>query len=71
MVRLTVRVDPSPPLPLFYHFKMEKIGPKFSHLLTVRLGAVTPPPLYGQPDRKMTVFLRLPLLVGPPSPQSI
>ena len=36
MVRLTVRVDPSPPPPPFYNFKMEKIGPKFSHLLTVR-----------------------------------
>ena len=33
---------------------MEKVGPKFSHLLTVR--AEGPPPPYGQPDRKKTVF---------------
>ena len=50
-VRLTVRVYPPPPpygqgvvifqnkltyFDLFYHFIMGKIGPKFSHLLTVR-----------------------------------
>ena len=36
---------------------MGKIGPKFSHLLTVRAeGADPPSPLYGQPDRKKTVF---------------
>ena len=56
-VRLTVRVDPPPPLTvrvlwfflnkltyfdLFYHFIMEKIGPKFSHLLTVRAEKADP-----------------------------
>ena len=36
---------------------MGKIGPKFSHLLTVRAeGADPPSPPYGQPDRKKTVF---------------
>ena len=36
---------------------MGKIGPKFSHLLTVKAeGADPPPPPYGQPDRKKTVF---------------
>ena len=40
---------------------MGKIGPKFSHLLTVRAEGAAPPP-YGQPDRKKTVFfLRPPL----------
>ena len=34
---------------------MGKIGPKFSHLLTVRAEGADPPP-YGQPDRKKTVF---------------
>ena len=38
-----------------------KKGSKFSHLLTVRAkGAVAPPPPYGQPDREISVFLRLP-----------
>ena len=42
---------------LFYHFIMGRIGPKFSHLLTVRAGGADPlPPPYGQPDRKKTVF---------------
>ena len=37
---------------------MGKIGPKFSHLLTVRVEGADPPlPPYGQPDRKKTVFL--------------
>ena len=43
---------------------MGKIGPKFSHLLTVRAEGADPPspPPYGQPDRKNTVFFwRLPL----------
>ena len=36
---------------------MGKIGPKFSHLLTVRAEGADPPlPPYGQPDRKNTVF---------------
>ena len=36
---------------------MGKIGPKFSHLLTVRAeGANPPPPPYGQPDRKKFFF---------------
>ena len=36
---------------------MGKIGPKFSHLLTVRAEGPDPPlPPYGQPDRKKTVF---------------
>ena len=35
---------------------MGKIGPKFSHLLTVRAKGADPPPSYGQPDRKKTVF---------------
>ena len=37
---------------------MWKIGPKFSHLLTVRAEGADPPPPspYGQPDRKKTVF---------------
>ena len=35
---------------------MGKIGTKFSHLLTVKAGGADPPPLYGQPDRKKTVF---------------
>ena len=36
---------------------MGKIGPKFSHLLTVRAEGADPlPPPYGQPDRKKTVF---------------
>ena len=40
---------------------MGKIGPKFSHLLTVRAEGAAPPP-YGQPDRKKTgFFLRPPL----------
>ena len=30
---------------LFYHFIMGKIGPKFSHLLTVRAEGADPPPL--------------------------
>ena len=34
---------------------MEKIGPKFSHLLTVKAEGADPPH-YGQPDRKKTVF---------------
>ena len=34
---------------------MGKIGPKFSHLLTVRAEGADPPP-YGQPDCKKTVF---------------
>ena len=34
---------------------MGKIGPKFSHLLTVRAEGAAPPP-YGQPDRKKTGF---------------
>ena len=29
---------------LFYHFIMGKIGPKFSHLLTVRAEGADPPP---------------------------
>ena len=43
---------------LFYHFIMGKIGPKFSHLLTVRAEGADPPhpSPYGQPDRKKTVF---------------
>ena len=42
---------------LFYHFIMGKIGPKFSHLLTVRADeADSPLPPYGQPDRRKTVF---------------
>ena len=36
---------------------MGKIGPKFSHLLTVRAEGADPPPPYGQPDCKNTVFL--------------
>ena len=44
---------------------MEKIGPKFSHLLTVR--AEGPPPPYGQPDRKKTA-LTTPLR-GPRGPK--
>jgi len=38
---------------------MGKIGPKFSHLLTVRAEGADPLPLppYGQPGRKKTVFL--------------
>ena len=36
---------------------MGKNGPKFSHLLMVRAeGADLPPPPYGQPDCKKTVF---------------
>ena len=34
---------------------MGKIGPKFSHLLTVRAKGAAPPP-FGQPDRKKTIF---------------
>ena len=41
---------------LFYYFIMGKIGPKFSHLLTVRAKGADAPPPYGQPDRKKTVF---------------
>ena len=67
MVRLTVRVY-SPPLTvrvswffqnkltyfdLFYHFIMGKIGPKFSHLLTVRAEGADPPP----PPPPLTVSL--------------
>ena len=48
---------------LFYHFIMGKIGPKFSHLLTVRAeGADPPSPPYGQPDCKNTVFFTTSLL---------
>ena len=38
---------------------MEKIGSKFSHLLTVRAEGADPPapPPYCQPDRKISVFL--------------
>ena len=35
---------------------MGNIGPKFSHLLTVRAEGADPQPPYGQPDRKKTVF---------------
>ena len=42
---------------------MGKIGPKFSHLLTVRAEGADPPSphlrrikAYGQPDRKKTFF---------------
>ena len=57
MVRLTIRVDPPygrvlwffqnklTYFNLFYHFLMEKIGPKFSHLLTVRAEGTDSPPL--------------------------
>ena len=69
-VRLTVRVPPPLTVRLsgffqnkltyfdsFYYFIMGQIGPKFSHLLTVRAeGADPPSPPYGQPDRKKTVF---------------
>ena len=43
---------------IFYHFIMGKIGPKFSHLLTVRAEGADPPPphLYGQSDRKKAFF---------------
>ena len=34
---------------------MGKIGPKFSHLLSIRAEGTDPPP-YGKPDRKKTVF---------------
>ena len=41
------------------------MGPNFAHLLTVRAeGADPPPPPYGQPDRKKTVFF----LVSPLGP---
>ena len=44
---------------------MEKIGPKFSHLLTVRAeGADPPSPPYGQPDRKKTVFFTTSFTLG-------
>ena len=34
---------------------------KFSNLLTVRAEVADPAPTYGQPDRRIFVFLRLPL----------
>ena len=43
---------------------MGKIGPKFSHLLTVRAEGADPPPPYGQPDRKNTVFFTTALSLG-------
>ena len=44
---------------------MGKIGPTFSHLLTVSAKGLTPPPHpYGQPDRKKTVvFFTTSLLI--------
>ena len=42
---------------------MGKIGPKFSHLLTVRAKGADHPP-YGQPDRKNTVFFTTALSLG-------
>ena len=48
-VRLTLRVYPPPNKSLYIlvakgpHFIMEKIGPKFSHLLTVRAKGADPP----------------------------
>ena len=42
----------------------EKNWSKFSHLLPIRAEvADPPPPPYGQPDRKISVFLGLPVLV--------
>ena len=73
MIRLTIRVEsPPPPLlvrvlffsskqvDLFYFFTEGKIGPKFSHLLMVRLGGGDPPLPYGQPDHKIPVFYSFP-----------
>ena len=41
------------------HFQPPYNEMKCAHLLTVRLGAVTPPtPPYGQPDRKIPVFFK-------------
>ena len=39
---------------ILYHFIIGKIGPKVSHLLTVRVEGGSDPPPYGKPDHKKT-----------------
>ena len=47
-------------LSIIESYSIEKNVSKFLHLLTVRAEVADPPSPYGQPDCKISVFLRLP-----------